>query len=287
MKIPRLIHHVYKYDISAGPWPSMIWEIAYNAWLEFYPAPWFKHIFWDDANVTRFFKEKCADHYSLYANACDRGTCTMCVGAQCSEIVRSDLSRYCILKNMGGIYADLDYEPRTNFYDDLDPTKVNLVQSPYSSETFQNSLMASVPHHPYWDKVLSMAVKNDKQYTDVLTISGPRLLESVEDTLDPKVIHPLPCNEFQRATHSGELKAAARKHCRKLVPAAVNDRTLKGIHWGTISWQHGSIESLYLFEYFHSKKLWTDPSVDSLKIPLALQSASDSQKLQYLLDTTR
>jgi len=285
-QIPRIIHHVYKYDVSSGPWPNMIWQVSYNAWMEFYPKPWFEHIFWDDDHAASFFKKNCPEHYSVYDRACQAKNCTMCMGEVCTEIVRSDLSRYCILKQMGGIYADLDYEPRTNFYADLDPTKVNLVQSPYQSETFQNSLMASVAHHPYWNKVLAMAAQNHEAYDDVLSISGPRLLESVGDTFNPNIIHPLPCNEFQRSTHSGEAKFAAKKHCRNLAPSMVNDRSLKGIHWGTVVWMQGSIESLTLFKFFHSSRLWTAPDISSLAIPVSLGSSTDSRKLQYVLDTT-
>lgn len=284
--IPRIIHHVYAYDLSNGPWPNMIWEVSYSAWKQFYPEPWFKHIFWSDLKATDFFRRYCPQQYETYSSACKKKKCTMCSGSECTEIIRADLSRYCILKHIGGIYADLDYEPRINFYTELDPTKVNLVQSPYGSETFQNSLMASVAHHPYWDKVLAKANVNSLKYSDVLSISGPRLLESLRDTFDPMIIHPLPCNEFQRVTHKGELKAAKQKHCMQLQMNAVNDRTLKGIHWGTISWQHGSQDAMRLFQYFHSNKLWTDPKINKIALPASLRSSPDDSKLQYLLDST-
>lgn len=285
-QIPRIIHHIYKYDISNGPWPNMIWEVAYNSWKQFYPAPWFKHVFWSDLKATNFFRRYCPKQFATYSTACKKKKCTMCSGLECTEIIRADLSRYCILKHIGGIYADLDYEPRTNFYADLDPTKVNLVQSPYSSETFQNSLMASVAHHPYWDKVLAKANVNNLRFNDVLSISGPRLLESIQNTFDPKIIHPLPCNEFQRVTHKAEMKAATQKNCMELKQNAVNDRSLKGIHWGTISWQHGSQDALSLFQSFHSRKLWTDPNINKIAFPASLRSSSDEAKLQYLLDAT-
>lgn len=239
-EIPRIIHHVYKVDISNGPWPHDVWKTSYAAWTRFYPAPWYTHMFWDDVSSSIFFLENCPKQYSVYRSA--------------QEIVRADLIRYCILKTHGGIYADLDYEPRMNFYSDLDSTKVNLVQSPYKSETFQNSLMASRSGHPYWDEVLEQALMIGPLKQDVLSISGPGLLESINKTFDPEVINPLPCNSFQRATHllAREFEAATEKHCMKLSIDAVNDRNLKGIHWGTVSWMNGNSEYMKLYKAFHS-----------------------------------
>lgn len=242
--IPRIIHHVYKTQLpdAHGNWPNVVWKASYEAWLYFYPSPWYKHMFWDDYNSTKFFLKNCPHHYSVYRNA--------------QEIVRSDLIRYCLLKNFGGIYADLDYEPRANFYNELDSKKVNLIQSPYKSETFQNSLMASQPEHPYWDQVLQQALMVGQLKESVLNIAGPGLLETLNSTFDPNIINPLPCNVFQRATHFAvsEEQAASEKHCMWLSGEAVNDKRLKGIHWGTVSWMHGNSEFMKLFNIFHGAR---------------------------------
>eukprot|EP00746_Dinoflagellata_sp_MGD_P001478 gnl/MRDRNA2_/MRDRNA2_102778_c0_seq1.p1 gnl/MRDRNA2_/MRDRNA2_102778_c0~~gnl/MRDRNA2_/MRDRNA2_102778_c0_seq1.p1 ORF type:complete len:380 (+),score=71.04 gnl/MRDRNA2_/MRDRNA2_102778_c0_seq1:115-1254(+) len=243
-EIPRIIHHVYKTDISKGAWPNTpegtVWKTSYGAWLRFFPSPWYKHMFWDDNASINFFLQHCPKQYSTYESA--------------QEIVRADLIRYCILKMVGGIYADLDYEPRANFYSDLDATKVNLIQSPYKSETFQNSLMASRAGHPYWEEVLHQAMIRGPVQNDVLSISGPCLLESLNMTFDIDVVNPLPCNSFQRATHllARENEAAAEKHCMRLSVDAVNDQRLKGIHWGTVSWMKGNSEYMRLYTAFHS-----------------------------------
>lgn len=239
-EIPRIIHHVYKKDISNGPWPNVVWKVSYKAWLRFYPSPWYKHVFWDDRAAMDFFAKHCPKQASVYQRA--------------KEIVRADLVRYCILKNVGGIYGDLDYEPRANFYNDLDPTKVNLVQSPYRSETFQNSLMASRPGHPYWEEVLQQAVVKGQHSKDVLYQGGPDLLEGLNSTFNLSIVNPLPCNAFQRAVHlrNQEVEAASQKHCMKLSVDAVNDIRLKGVHWGTVSWMNGNNEYRKLFSAFHS-----------------------------------
>lgn len=239
-EIPRVIHHIYKNDVSNGPWPNVVWKTSYEAWLHFYPTPWYKHMFWDDSVSLSFFLQHCPKQFDMYQRA--------------QEIVRADLIRYCILKCIGGIYADLDYEPRVNFYSDLDPMRVNLVQSPYKSETFQNSLMASRPGHPYWEEVLHQAMVKEGVQDNVLALSGPGLLESLNSTFNFSVINPLPCNAFQRATHllSQEFEAASQKHCMRLTSNAVSDASLKGIHWGTVSWMSGNTEFKNLFSAFHS-----------------------------------
>lgn len=261
--IPRVVHHIYKYDLTHGGWPNKIWEFSFRSWQRYFPEPWFHHIFWPDVNASEFFRRYCPDHYLVYKNACHNVKCSDCKGAPCSEIVQSDLSRYCILSKLGGIYADLDYEPRVCFYGDFVPEMVNLVQSPYQSEEYQNSLMASQAGHPYWDKVLAKAAisggtsQGQKtaagQSKDILSVSGPKLLDSVKETHNQTVVHKLPCNEFQRATHfqNGELQAAKRKHCSVLSINDFKDKRLKGIHWGTLSWLKGSPDTLKLFQDFH------------------------------------
>lgn len=241
-RIPKIVHHIYKLDLSHGPWPNKIWQASFNSWLHHFPEPEYEHLFWPDTNASEFFRLRCPDHYATYRSAQ-------------RDIVRADLARYCILSSLGGIYADMDYEPRKNFYDRLVPGAVNLVQSPYSSETFQNSLMASNPGNDYWGRLLNLAVGRTRKKNDVLLVSGPQLLEGLSDTHDPKKVHMLPCNEFQRATHSYPLEAqsARRKHCRLLQASDADDGTLMGIHWGTVSWLGGgNKDTMKLFSAFHA-----------------------------------
>lgn len=271
--IPKVVHHIYKVNLRKnGTWPNRIWKASFDSWIKLFPEPEFKHIFWSDATAGKFFRKRCSKHYSVYKDACKKQTEKKGKRASlldhattlgehvlpmslCREIVRADLVRYCILHHVGGIYSDLDYEPRRNFYKDLQMNVVNLVQSPYKSETLQNSLMASPPGHWYWEKVLESARGPARLKTDVLEISGPRLLEAVNETHDQKIVHQLPCNEFQRATHSagGESESAEDKGCKMLKATDVDDDDLRGIHWGTISWNaHGlNPQAMQLFKAFH------------------------------------
>lgn len=240
--IPKIVHHIYKLDLSkSNAWPNKIWEVSYRAWIRYFPEPEFEHIFWPDKNVTEFFKIRCPEHYKLYQS-------------KKVAIEKADISRYCILRELGGIYADLDYEPRQNFFKDLQPNVVNLVQSPYISETVQNSLMASPPHHPYWQLLMDEAKRH--MAGSVLQVSGPQLLDSLQEThvrSGPHRVHILPCNEFQRATkyERVETRASKTKGCRVLAPSDYADKTLKGIHWGTVAWMNGDPLAHQIFHWFH------------------------------------
>jgi len=229
--IPKLVHHIYKYDISSGPWPNAIWQQSFTAWKTLFPEPEYIHKFWSDPEVLSFIEHRCPKYREAFTR-------------EKRDIVRADFARYCIMWRLGGIYADLDYEPLHNFYADLQPGKVNLVQSPYVSETYQNSLMASPIDHIYWEKLMDLA-----QFTmhsrNILLAAGPQLLETLPLTHNSTVVHALSCNSFQRATHTDdrERQSSLKKHCKLLQPEDFTDLSLKGIHWGTVSYtprQHGA-----------------------------------------------
>jgi len=242
--IPKIVHHMYKYDISSGPWPNAIWQQSFTAWKTLFPEPEYAHKFWSDAEVLAFIEHRCPKYHEVFTN-------------EKRDIVRADFARYCIMWRLGGIYADLDYEPLRNFYADLRPGKVNLVQSPYMSETYQNSLMASPTNYSYWEKLMDLAqfTMNSK---NILLAAGPQLLETLPLTHDSSVVHALSCNSFQRATHTlddRERQASLRKNCKLLQPTDFTDLSLKGIHWGTVSYfpQHDATKPYFGFANWGQK----------------------------------
>jgi len=231
--VPKIIHFMYKVDLghAHAQWPNPIWNVSFEAWKEHFPEPEYKYHFWTDSLVDELFKAQCPEHYGKFAQFQN-------------EIFRADLGRYCILKFMGGMYSDLDYEPRTNFYSDLKPGKVSLIESPYENEMFQNSLMASPAgstFSAYWTSVLD-AFANQRSLSQSQSASpdkltGPHLLDVFIQSLEGKastLVNTLPCKDFQRKVHqdAGKLK----EECGYLTS---ND-SVKGIHWGTVSWIEGN-----------------------------------------------
>lgn len=242
-------------------------------------------MFWNDRKVESFVEQNCPKHFRAF------------VGEK-RDIVRSDFSRYCIMWSLGGIYADLDYEPFAQFYADLEPGRVNLVQSPYTSETYQNSLMASPPHHIYWAKLMDLA-----EYTmsskNVLLAAGPQLLDTLPMTHNASIVHSLSCNEFQRATHISDARERASsltKNCKLLRAEHAGDSTLKGIHWGTVSYVHRASKSntpdegpeglMSLFRSFNLEKHGRDvPEAGSTPWQGSLQSLmTDAPRVSSFLN---
>lgn len=223
--VPKIVHFMFKEDLTqpGSQWPNPVWRVSYESWQKHFPQPEYMYRFWTDAAIDRFFRDSCSEHYTLFTT-------------YTKEIYKSDLSRYCILKEMGGIYADLDYEPRANFYSDLLTGKVSLIQSAYDHEEFQNSLMAS-PAGPkfneYWSGLLDLAELKRQFNEGPVEATGPKLLDNYplnEEGSD--VVHKLSCRHFQRKIHNDE--GAIKKHCGYLTLKDAN--VVKGIHWGTVSW---------------------------------------------------
>lgn len=222
--VPKIIHFMYKEDLDQPgvKWPNPVWHAAFTSWQRYFPRPEYMYRFWTDAAIDRFFRDSCSEHYMLFTT-------------YTKEIFRSDLSRYCILKEIGGIYTDLDYEPRANFYNDLTPGKVSLIGSAYDGEVFQNALMAS-PAGPrftdYWKGLLDLAEVKRQFNEGPVEATGPKLLDNFPMNEDPHMVNKLPCKDFQRKIHVDA--GAIKKHCGYLT---LEDATkIKGIHWGTVSW---------------------------------------------------
>lgn len=248
--IPKIIHFMYKRQIKKdSDWPNLVWKYAFNGWKQHYPDKEYKYMFWDDDAVLKQFQRHCPDYSSLYKSFAN-------------NISRSDLSRYCILHEFGGIYADLDYEPRANFYSSLLPGKISLLESPYSHEILQNSLMASPPGETFWADMLAGAHgKYRRDLPDPTSATGPHIVDAIAFGF-PQVtgsslkfpalqeyklrddVNMLPCGKFQRRTHrfapeEERLLDQEKPGCSML--DLNNFKQMKGIHWGTWSWRTGQM----------------------------------------------
>jgi len=229
-KIPKLVHFMYKEALNEdSQWPNPIWQASYSAWKKHFPEPEYEYHFWTDSELAEFFGKNCGSHKSLLARFR-------------TSLAFSDYTRICILQEHGGIYADLDYEPRTNFYEDLKPGRVNLIQSPYPWENTQNSLMASpatAKSHKYWVHLLELAESMSQKGGFPSSFSGPALLDKMEESKDPDTVHVLPCHDFQHALPNGN-NFQARDGCERLTVVSYH-KDVKGVHWGT--WSHESFGS--------------------------------------------
>ena len=182
--IPKIIHQTAPKDKSR--WHP-IWETCQNSWKENFPEPEYSYKFWNDEDLLNLIKNDFPEYLQLYN---DFGK---------DVILKVDFARYAILYKFGGIYADMDFMCKKNFYDQLSDNLV-IVESSAVNEIVQNSLMASQSHDERWLNVLENCknyyykFKNDNPNTKitgkyVIDITGPRLLSRA---LDIETIQMLP-----------------------------------------------------------------------------------------------
>lgn len=177
--VPKIIHQQWK--TNTVPVKFMKWR---KKWLTLYPEPEYTHMLWTDKNGRELIEMQ----YPWFLETYDSYE---------HNINRADAARYFILHHYGGIYADLDYEPQSNFYEHLPPNQVAMVESPYYwNEKTQNCLMSSPKNDPFWVDLFTVLIKNSKK-DEVLEATGPILLdEAMEYSVHPSYI--LPCENFQR-----------------------------------------------------------------------------------------
>ncbi|CAJ1343522.1 unnamed protein product, partial [Effrenium voratum] len=203
--LPRLVHFTRPDPPkmpNAGQFPVLVWEVALRSWLRYFPRrEGFRHRVWRDHNLTdcmqKEFPEFLKDFLALPGG-----------------IERSDIGRYCVLHQQGGIYADLDYEARANFYQEIPSDLVSLVEcrSKDPGLLVENSLMASPAAHPFWRLAIRRCFEASGQHRwdDAHGGTGPRLLSALyAEEQVAQMVHVLPCQDFQRGIQ------ALRPHLRR------------------------------------------------------------------------
>jgi len=149
--VPKIVHQTWPTRNTSNiadhykQW-SASWGSCHPDWL---------HVLWDDCDIRRLF----AKHLPSFLPVFD---------AYPNPVQRADIFRCLVTKEYGGAYADMDYECSGGIggANGLNPPKsskckVFIVNSPDPEHDgiLQNAFMASVPGHPYWDKVFELAVE--------------------------------------------------------------------------------------------------------------------------------
>jgi mannosyltransferase OCH1-like enzyme len=180
--LPKIIHQQWK-DTNV-PFQFQKWR---NKWLLYFPSPTYTHMLWTDESAHTFIQT----HYPWFLSIYD---------SYPHNINRADAVRYFILYHYGGIYADLDYEPLTNFYHHLPQSHVGLIESPYYwNENTQNSLMTSPQYDLFWTDLFHVLIQNSKKFShgQVLETTGPSLVDDAIASSSQNV-YILPCENFHR-----------------------------------------------------------------------------------------
>jgi len=174
-------------------------KIYRDSWKTKNPT-WF-HIEWNKPMCIQFVNAFYPEHTDLFKN-------------YSYEIQRCDAVRYLLLHRYGGWYADMDYfcnrpidEAMTEYKNDI-----YLVQTPNmlilnEKDYVSNSLMYSVPKHPFWKQLMLELEKNRSpslyfsKHLVVMLTTGPGIVNRVYSRYRYKYkVKSLPWKYFQPFT---------------------------------------------------------------------------------------
>lgn len=172
MAIPKIIHQTWK--------EAKIPE-AYRTYVDQLKTrhPDWEYRLWTDADAAAFVAREYPGFLPIYR-------------AMPRNIMRADVIRYLVLRTMGGIYLDLDYEVYRPFDDLVEAHRLILPKNRDESEPCMggqwhlgNAIMASEASHPFWDDVFAdltddpPTLERVGRQPDVEALTGPRFLTRV------------------------------------------------------------------------------------------------------------
>ena len=177
--IPRVIHQIWS-NIEE-PLPDFFREFM-KTWRKHHPD--WKYIIWDNGKMNGFIQEFYPEYWISYNSAK-------------YNIQKWDIIRYVILYHYGGMYVDVDYECRGSLESLLENNKgCYFSGGPVFNENsldwennFNNSLMISIPQHPFMRLIIDSAfcelmMKRNypNKFIEVLSTTGPALLTKLYKT---------------------------------------------------------------------------------------------------------
>jgi mannosyltransferase OCH1-like enzyme len=206
--VPKIIHQTAPGDMSK--WHE-IWPKCQESWKKNFPN--WEYKMWTDEDLDEFMRVKYPKYYEMYTG-------------YDMNIKRIDAARYFILREYGGIYADMDFECIRNFEDRIPTDKVSIAESAFAGEGFQNALMISPKWHPFWDTVIQ-ELESHKDTPHPHHATGPQVLVRA-NYKNEDMVNPLPAAQFAVVTDP--------YYIAKKETVDRNDKTLYAVHHGTCSW---------------------------------------------------
>ena len=180
----------------------MIPKIIHNIWLQGYNnlsekiienynkikklnSEW-EFIIWDETMIIELLK-KYSKIYSVYKNIKNLS------GVININAIKSDIARYIIMKEYGGLYFDIDFECVSSFNNLFDKSNTIYIASskidfldyiyPFSKPEYCSCFMAFEKNHPIWDKVIDIILKATTKYQ-----IGSALDVSLQNSKEYKII---------------------------------------------------------------------------------------------------
>ena len=224
MTIPKIIHQTWKNDVIPG-----MWKGYHDSWKKYFPEGEYEHKLWTDKDNEEFIKRNYKWFYKTFMN-------------YSKGIQRADAIRYFILYHYGGIYADLDCEVRENFYDLLEPDKINLAGNPYSNNPIHsmNNLMASNKKNVKWKKVFDVLIKRKDNHL-TLKSTGPIVL--IDAFKEEGEVNILPFDDFNPMKRKTGIKYFETFFIPSYNKRIKKWESAKVVHHGTESWGKDEVKS--------------------------------------------
>lgn len=176
-KIPPIIHQSWKskYYIPSrfAPW--------IRSWKAFNPQ--WSYLFWDDEDNMSLIRIRFPKYYEM--------------ARKLPKIALADFTRYAIMFELGGVYADLDFECLKSFDDLVNNPKHThglIISSEPLAHTVLldgrregqgrmalcNAIMASRPGHPFWLRLMENIFNKfyaSPEFRDPVSLTGPRMVQ--------------------------------------------------------------------------------------------------------------
>jgi hypothetical protein len=191
--IPRLLHQTWKTDripFSFGKYVRSWVDVGgVNSEHGGTETPW-QYYLWTDKMSRHFVATRFPQHLSMW-------------DALPQKIMRADLLRYMVLYDIGGVYADLDFQalqPLDTWLPTLLKEKgkehhhhscvLGQEPLPHAHVLYKvpslvcNAIMMSCPHHPFWLEIIELIRVRwkSKQYSNrVLKLTGPMVVQAALD----------------------------------------------------------------------------------------------------------
>ncbi len=174
--IPPIFHQTWK----SSEIPEE-WQVAYDSCQKVMSS--YTRRLWTDSEMESFVKRNFPDMYDLYMS-------------YPHHIQRCDSFRYMLMYHTGGIYLDLDTVCRQSV-EALRSFDVVFAKSPNVNKYVTNSLLMSVPGHPFFKYVIEKLKENKDKYSlfgkhfHVMNSTGPVFFTRVYDAYT-KQYGPIP-----------------------------------------------------------------------------------------------
>jgi mannosyltransferase OCH1-like enzyme len=139
--IPKIIHQTWKTEVVPAHWES-----SHQGWKNYEKEGWTYYLWTDRDN-----RELIRTNFPWFLSKYD---------SYKHGIQKADAIRYFILYKYGGVYTDLDIEPKNTFKEFYELYKIHNVCIPFSREgntsgkqKFSNCFMMSKPRSDFWPVV--------------------------------------------------------------------------------------------------------------------------------------